>query len=328
MRATRPMLPCALPRALPLTLLFTLASGGSALADPPAPTLADAARWRQALAATEVLPGECVDTLSEFFASGIEGAPPTPGAAVTWLDARPTPDPFARLAATGGIPFADYRGRIVRARAVADGESEAWLPKDMDRVQMNRAYGVIELGGRRLMIIDHMDSPVTGVTTLWEDTGRKVVGHGEIPGEIGTLEDLPDRVVFHMTDAITGARVEWDKQEGELIGSCMVALLGQTVIDPSAMTLLAATPVAFTVAKGKPRQLHYTTEVSSEDRRSYASVAGGVRGVRLFARPDGWTLVIVPFKDTTARSKLFRRTPGHLWQAGWLAPGGAAEPLH
>ena len=66
--------------------------------------------------------------------------------------------------------------------------------------------------GRRLLVvaIDHMPSPITSSTSLWQDRPAppyrpKMLAF--FPGEISSVEDLPNHIILHPSDTRAGTSV-------------------------------------------------------------------------------------------------------------------------
>lgn len=304
--------------AAALGALASLAIATSARAeDPPPPERpSPGPAWLEALGATGVVPPACASLVGEALSPVPE---PAPGRELPRLHGDEARLAFTRLEADGGIPYADFRGGLVRARSTFS--DDLWVPRAERREQMNRGYARLEVApGRVLLLVDHMTSPITSATSLWEDTGKHVVMRAAFPGEIASVEERPEALVFHLYDAITATRVVWDRAAAALVGECLVETQGifAAEADGGLDAIYARPPTAATVARAGALYL----APAPDDPKAYklGKVAARARVALLFTRPDGWSLVIAPLTERDVWTKLFLAKPSRAWRMAWVAP--------
>lgn len=304
-------------------LALNAVMGGSALAAPPATSEEARLRWQQALAGLGVQP-DCVSVLGAFLAPSGDSAPTSPG---TPLERTP-PDGHGillRLERSGGIPFWGPKDHLARAHARFDVTLPDWVPP-RDDLAPNRGYALwTPVPGRDLLVVDHMRSPVSAATSIWEDTGKKVVLRAELPAEILSIEDRGGELVLHASDSFNAVAIVWDLAAGAFVGKCLVrgdaaASYPRVISDD----VFLSTPVTRKLAKRRPLKLLPPSDGDASYR--LATLSAREQVIVLFTQADGATFVLAPWRDTSQATALYRREPARLWQLGWLAPGTLAGP--
>ncbi len=296
--------------------LISLFAGLSALASitahaaPPE----DVSRWREALAPT--VPGACIEVLERFLTPAGDPYIPPPGQQVDRNSPPSDPTILSRLNVQGGLPYYSPNGKFVRYSSEYDDASRTWTPRNKTGVT-NRGIFELQLPGHRLIGFDHIASPITSATTLWEDRGR-VTLLAHFPGEIETVEDRPDRVVLHVTDNMNAIGVEWEKKTSKLIGTCLIDTRAAAA-SPEPIDLLGTLPTAF---EAKRKASLYLQNPMGEPEAPYiiGKVMPRTKGFVLFERANRWVLVLVPLADRSPQAKLFQELPQRTWTVAWLAP--------
>ncbi len=283
----------------------------------PAAHAAPAPNWADTLVAAG-LPTECAAALTDFLA-----APTAPPSTLERLPPR-ADGIYARLAATGGIPYWGPRDALVRVPSTFDTELGTWLPR-RDLGYVNRGYATFSPApGRDLLIVDHMRSPISSATSVWEQTGARVLLRAEFPAEIEYLEDRGDAIIVHATDTFNAVALTWDKPAGAFVGHCLVRMDAATAYDRTSLAAdLAPTPTPARVARASPISM-LPPSVAPGDNYRLATLPKGERVLTLLTRPEG-ALVLAPWRDRSPMTKLFRARPDRLWQVGWL-PSAALAP--
>ena len=316
------------------SLLVSLVLGGAfATASPvraapsevPADVPADAPqrRWQAALVDLGLAP-DCATALGAFIAPTGDAAPTPPG---TPLERTP-PDGqgiLLRLSQTGGIPFWGPKDRLVRGAAHFDREIQSWLAR-RDDLAPNRGYARWSPApGRELLIVDHMRSPINAATSIWEDTGKKVVLRAEFPAEIVAIEDRGTEKVLSATDNFNAVAVAWDVAKAAFVGKCLVvADAAASSPVPLSEALFQTAPTLARLAKTRPLWL-LPPGADVDATYRIATVPARAPAFVLYTRPDGASFVLVAWRDTSPATVLFRAAPGRLWQLGWLAPGALSR---
>ena len=295
--------------------VMSAAVPGQALALPER----DAASWRVGL--VEVgLPLDCALALEGFLRVGEANVQP-PGAT---LERNQGGDDalLAKLARTGGIPFYGSKDKAVRLAARFDVQAQTWMPRRESQWGVNRGYAHWSPApGRDLLVIDHMRSPVSSATTIWEDSARGPVLRAEFPAEIVALEDRETEVVVHAMDTFNAVSLLWDKGAGAFVGRCLIrvdALASDVGTLPAA--LVGVKPTRGVVIKSTRLELFAAT-LAEGGNLTLDKLRGRERVIVLQTGPDGSAFVLAPWHDKSSATKLFRVSPGVLWQLGWLAAG-------
>jgi hypothetical protein len=290
--------------------LLTLASFSSRAAPPEAPS-----KWREALAPN--LSGACIDVLEGFLTPTGDVYIPPPGKQLDHNSPPSDPTLLPRLNTQGGLPYYSPNGKFVRISSKYDELSGTWSPQK-DTGLANRGLFELEVPGHRLIGFDHISSPITSATTLWEDLGGRVTLVAHFPGEIVTVEDRSDRVVLHVTDNMNAIGVEWDKKASKLVGTCLIDTRAVAAL-PEPIDILGTVPTALEV---KRKTSLYLQNPMGEPEAPYiiGKVLPRTKGFVLYERPDRWVLVLVPLPDRSPQAKLFQGLPQRTWTVGWLAP--------
>ncbi len=297
-----------------LTLMLSLNVPRQVLAAPEP----DAASWRAGLVEAG-LSVDCALALEVFLRA--DGGSTSPGAS---LERNQGTDGglLAKLARTGGIPFYGAKDWAVRAAARFDTEVGTWVPKRESNAGMNRGYALWSPApGRDLLVIDHMRSPVSSATTIWEDTTKGPVLRAEFPAEIMTLEERDTEVVLHTIDTFSAVSLVWDKGAGAFIGRCLIradALASDVGTLPA--ELIGVKPMRGLVSKATRLELFAAAD-SAGSNMTLDKLRRGERVLILRKRSDGSAFVLAPWRDKSSATRLFRVSPDRLWQVGWLAPG-------
>jgi hypothetical protein len=294
--------------------VLSAAMAGQVLAVPER----DAASWRQGLVEAG-LSADCASALEVFLRT--DGGSTSAGAT---LERNQGSDGglLARLARTGGIPFYGAKDWAVRAAARFDTQAGTWVPKRESNAGVNRGYALWSPApGRDLLVIDHMRSPVSAATTIWEDTAKGPVLRAEFPAEIMKLEERDTEIVVHSTDTFNAVSLAWDKGSGAFVGRCLIrvdALASDVGTLPA--EVVAVKPTRGVVIKSTRLEL-YTAVDFAGSNLTLDKLRSRERVFVLRNRPDGSAFVLAPWRDKSSATRLFRVSPDRLWQVGWVAPG-------
>lgn len=273
--------------------------------------------WEDRLLASGQVPGECARAIAEFFTPP---AGPLVGQPLERIPARPD-GIFARLGKTGGFPFWGPRDALQRMRARFDVTGPDWAPPP-DPVSFNRGYALWSPApGRELLVIDHMRSPISAATSVWEQVGERVVLRAQFPAEIVRLEERDHAVFVHTSDTFHAVDLAWDKRGGALVGHCLVRMDAAASL-PEPLALPTAPLVVTRLAR--PASLHMLPP-SEADNVALASLRRGEPVLVLAESPAG-VFVLARWRDRTPLTSLFRARPESLWQVGWLPREALALP--
>lgn len=273
--------------------------------------------WEDRLLASGQVPGECARAIAEFF-TPLAG--PLVGEPLERVPAR-ADGIFARLGATGGIPFWGPRDALQRMRARFEAEGQGWVPTP-DPVSFNRGYALWSPApGRELLVIDHMRSPISAATSLWELVGKRVVLRAQFPAEIVRLEERDDAILVHTTDTFHAVALSWDKRGGALVGHCLVRMDGAASL-PEPLAPPTAPLVVTRLVRPAPLSM---LPPSESDNVALASLRRGEPVVVLAVSPAG-VFVLARWRDRSPLTSLFRARQDRLWQVGWLATEALALP--
>jgi hypothetical protein len=281
------------------------------------------AAWTARMADTKLIAPACIEVTARFL--GVRSGNPSPEAGVP-LRREPIPDErvaeLERAEKRRGLPFQARDGRVRRMPTLKAPDVDRWLVAAGGDGLANRAVSPLELApGRKLWLFDHMSSPITSSSSVWESTaqGFKLLAH--FTGEVTHLEDRAEQVVLHLSDTVTAVDVRWDKARGAFIGACMVDLDAAASAPEGFETAIrAAIPkAAKTGAKERPM---YLIGPASADGTHYriGAIAARTEYIELLVTDGGWTLALAPARATTPEGSLFRHARGRVWRMGWLAP--------
>ncbi len=278
------------------------------------------ARWREGLA--PALPEACIDVLERFLKPlGGEPFSPPPGKPNERSAALSDPGLLSRLNRQGGLPFYSTRGTFARYSSEYDTSTGTWAPRSKDGLA-NRGVFELDLADHRLVGFDHVASPVTSATTLWEDRRGRVALVAHFPGSVEAVEDRGDRVVLHVEDAMSAVGVAWDKASARLVGTCLIDAQAAAALSGPA-DLLGAVPTAFRLTR--TAALHLQDPAGAPEAPwVMARVAAGTQGLVLLERPGGWALVLVPSRDRSPAARLFKGP--RTWVLGWLPAEARPAP--
>jgi|GEM_PF-3311784 len=137
------------------------------------------------------------------------------------------------MAAAGGLPYWDQeKRRIVRVpakspeAALPDNPMNASFSEEGPGSDNHHAFVVTWPGdGRRIYVFEHMESPVSSVTSFWARDGDDYRRLATVRGELWTVEPTDAGLLLTFENPEEPGTLEWDTAAAAFTGGCSVAHL-------------------------------------------------------------------------------------------------------